>query len=115
MQLNDLNTVIMDNLEPKREDGIPLSQLSKHPGRPKGSSNLHAKHASSIAVRLKAAGVDWVADFAAAIKANRRERIAMWLKLLPYLVTTTRKVKVRRWRGKASKAALVALDALEGK
>lgn len=95
--------------------GIERSKLHESPGRPKGVRNLHAKHPSSLAKRFKAAGLDWAADFAQAIKANRRDRIAMWLRLLPYMVTTTNKLKVRKWKGKASKAALVALDALEGR
>jgi hypothetical protein len=95
--------------------GIPLTKLNRSPGHAKGARNLHAKHPSSIAKRLKAAGVDWCQDLAKAIRDNNKERIAMWLKLLPYLITTTNKTSVRKWRGKASKAALVALDALEGK
>ena len=61
------------------------------------------------------AGLDWQTDFALAIKGNKRERIKMWLRLLPYLVTTHNVVKVKKWKGRASKAALIALDALEGK
>lgn len=114
-QTNDLNTSAIVNNEPRSKGGIPLSKLSPHPGRPLGSSNLAARHASSIAVRLKAAGVDWVVDLADAIKRNKRERIAMWLRLLPYLITTTNKVKVKKWKGKASKAAVIALEALEGR
>lgn len=95
--------------------GIDRRKLTESTGRPKGSRNLHAKHPSSLAKRFKTAGLDWATDFAEAIKANNRERIGMWLKLLPYMVTTTNKLKVRKWKGKASKAAIVALDALEGK
>jgi hypothetical protein len=104
-----------DAVEPVNKAGIPLRLLNKSPGHAKGARNLHAKHPSSLARRLKAAGVDWIVDLAAAIKANDRERIAVWLRLLPYLVTTSNKLSVRRWRGKASRAALVALDALEGR
>jgi hypothetical protein len=108
--------------------GIELAKLNQSPGRPKGARNLHAKHPSSLARRFKAAGLDWASAFAEAIKAAKnpdissaarrqaREDVRMWLKLLPYMVTQTNKtVKVRRWKGRASKAALVALDALEGR
>jgi hypothetical protein len=116
MEINELNESFVVTNGPKCEDGTPIHLRSKHTGRPKGTSNLRAKHPSSIAKRLKAAGVDWVVDFAEAIKANRRERIKLWLRLLPYLVTNTSgKLKVKRWKGRASKAALIALDALEGK
>lgn len=95
--------------------GIEKAKLHQSPGRPKGARNLNAKHPSSIARAFKKAGLDWQADFALAIKGNKRERIKLWLKLLPYLVTTTNKIRVKKWKGKASKAALAALDALEGK
>lgn len=114
--------------------GIDRRKLRLSTGRPKGVRNLNAKHPSSIAKAFRRAGLDWQADFAGAIKmageygltpetkkiaeANRawaRERIAMWLKLLPYLVTTTNRLKVRKWKGKASKAAVIALNALENK
>jgi hypothetical protein len=96
-------------------------------GRPKGSSNLHAKHPSSLARRFKKAGLDWAEAFAWAIKMasnynaspalrkQSREDVRMWLRLLPYMVTTTNKIKVKKWKGTASKAAIVALDALEGR
>jgi len=95
--------------------GVPMDKLHQSPGRPKGARNLHAKHPSSMGKAFKRAGLDWQADFAQAIKANKRDRIKLWLRLLPYLVTTTNRVRVRKWKGKASKAALIALDALEGK
>lgn len=95
--------------------GIERAKLNQSPGRPKGARNLHAKHPSSIARAFAKAGLNWQADFADAIKRNRRDRIKLWLRLLPYLVTTTNKtIKVKKWKGKASKAALIALDALEG-
>jgi hypothetical protein len=100
---------------PTNGAGIPRERLHASTGRPKGARNLHAKHPSSLAKRLKVAGVDWIEHLAHAIKTNDRERIQMWLKLLPYLVTTTNKLRVRKWRGKASKAAMVALEALEGR
>lgn len=105
----------INELEAVNGAGIPLAKLHASTGRPRGARNLHAKHPSSLAKRLKAGGVDWVANLAAAIKANDRERIQVWLKLLPYLVTTTNKLKVKKWKGKASKAALIALDTLEGR
>jgi hypothetical protein len=96
--------------------GIELSKLHQSTGRPKGARNLRAKHPSSIAKAFKRAGLDWQQDFALAIKANNGRRIKLWLKLLPYLITqTNHSTKVRKWRGKASKAAIIALDALEGR
>jgi hypothetical protein len=95
--------------------GIPLDRLRRSTGRPKGARNLNAKHPSSIARSFKKAGLDWAQDFALAIKANNRLRIKLWLRLLPYLITTTNKQRVKRWKGKASKAALIALQTLEGK
>lgn len=100
---------------PKNGAGIETRKLHQSPGRPKGARNLHAKHPSSIARAFKKAGLDWQLDFALAIKNNKRDRIALWLRLLPYLVTTTNKIAVKKWKGKASKAALIALEALEGK
>lgn len=107
--------------------GIPRDRLNKSTGRPKGARNLHAKHPSSLARRFKKAGLDWADAFAKAIKAagdytsaptirrQAREDVRMWLRLLPYMITTTNKIKVKRWKGKASKAALIALEALEDK
>lgn len=115
METNDLNTSIVVGDGPKSVDGIPIHKLSSHTGRPRGTPNTHAKHPSSIAKAFKRAGLDWQTDFALSIKNNKRERIKLWLRLLPYLVTTHNTVKVRKWKGKASKAALIALDALEGK
>lgn len=79
------------------------------------TSNLHSKHPSSIAQRLKTAGVDWIVDLAAAIKANDKDRIALWMRMLPYLVVTQGHRKIKRMKGKASKAALAALEDLEGR
>jgi hypothetical protein len=84
-------------------------------GRPVGSSNLHSKYPSSIAQRLKRAGVDWVVDLAAAIQANNETRINMWIKLLPFLIVTTGHRRVKRMKGRASKAALSTLAELEGR
>ena len=84
------------------------------PGHPVGTTNLHSKYPSSIAMRLKRAGVDWVVDLAAAIKSNDLTRINMWMRLLPYLVVTQGHRRSKRIKGKASKAALAALAELEG-
>lgn len=94
-----------------------ITPIVAHPmaqgGRPLGSTNLHSKHPSSIATRLKAAGVDWVVDLAAAIKSNNETRINMWIKMLPYLIVTGGHRQVKRGKGCASKAALSALAELE--
>jgi len=111
---------ITGTVDPNRPNvngaGIELSKLHQSTGRPKGARNLHAKHPSSMAKAFKKAGLNWQEDFALAIKANNGRRIKLWLKLLPYLITqTNHSTKVRKWKGKASKAAIVALDALEGR
>ena len=82
-------------------------------GHPVGVSNIHSKYPSSIAMRLKASGVDWVASFGVAIKKNDRVLLSLWLRLLPYLIVTQGHRRVKRMKGRASKAALSALDALE--
>jgi hypothetical protein len=84
-------------------------------GRKLGTTNLHSKQHSSISQRLKQNGVDWVADLALAIKANNYRRIAIWMKLLPYLIVTQgqRRSPVLKRKGKPDKAALAALEALE--
>jgi hypothetical protein len=115
------------NVLPVNGAGVPIDKLHASTGRPKGARNLRAKHPSSLAKRLKLHGVDWVEclalsikaagnmDYKPALRAQARDDVRMWLRALPYLVTTTNTVKVRKWKGKASKAALVALDALEGR
>jgi hypothetical protein len=96
--------------------GIPMKKLS-NPGTGAAmhadKHKLNAKRPSAIAKKFKAAGLDWQTDFALAIKANNRERVALWLRLLPYLVTHGGNLKVKKWKGKASRAAMVALEALE--
>lgn len=84
-------------------------------GRVVGSTNLHAKHESSIARRLKLAGLDWVVDLANAIKTDNLIRVNMWMRLLPYLIVTQGHRRPKRWKGKASKAAVKALEELEGR
>ena len=108
-----INDVCTGEGMPKLPNTVSLTHVNKG-GRPSGSSNLHSKQPSALATRLKTAGVDWVADFAAAIKLNKRERIAMWMKLLPYLIVTQGHRRVKRSKGRASKAALAALAELEG-
>lgn len=83
-------------------------------GRPRGFDGTRSKMPSAMAQAFKRAGLDWQVDFALAIKANKRDRIKLWLKLLPYLITTSVK-RGKRWKGKPSKAALIALETLEGK
>jgi hypothetical protein len=101
---------------PTNGAGIETSKLRQSTGRPKGARNLHAKHPSAISKAFARAGLDWKQDFARAIKGNDRERIQLWLRLLPYLITqTNHSTRVKRWKGKASKAAMVALEALEGR
>lgn len=98
---------------PRNGAGIEHSKLHDSPGRPKGARNLHAKHPSSISKAFAKAGLDWKEDFALAIKANNRARIKLWLRLLPYMITTNYRTKVKKWKGRASKAAMIALEAME--
>ncbi len=93
----------------------PGKQFARSKGRPINSVNLYSKQPSSIATRLKAAGVDWVMDLAQAIKANNETRINMWLRLLPYLIVTQGHRRIKRNKGRASRAALEALNELEGR
>lgn len=83
------------------------------PGRPKGFDGTRSRMPSALAQKFRACGLDWQADFAEAIKNNKRERIKLWLKLLPYMITTSKKTKVSKWKGRASNAAIVALEAME--
>jgi hypothetical protein len=80
-----------------------------------GSSNLHSKYPSSIAKHLKAAGVDWIESFAIAIKRNDKALLTLWLRLLPYLIVTGGHRRPKRFKGRASKAAIAALNDLEGR
>lgn len=84
-------------------------------GRPKGFSGTRSKMPSALAIAFKKAGLDWRQDFALAIKTNNRNRIKLWLKLLPYMITTSAKSRVKKWKGKPSRAAMIALETLEGK
>ena len=80
---------------------------------PRTFLNQNGRNPSVIAKRFKLFGLDWMQDFAEAIKANKKERIKLWLKLLPYMITTHKKTKVKKWKQGASKAALIALEAME--
>jgi hypothetical protein len=93
--------------------GTPVPTTGR--GRPINSINLYSKQPSSIATRMKKAGVDWVVDLATAIKSNDLTRINMWMRLLPYLVVTQGHRRPKRWKGKVSKAAINALNELEGR
>ena len=104
-----ITTIVQTN-----EYNADLGEKRKR-GRPVGTTNLHSKHPSGIAVRLKKAGIDWVVDLAAALKANDVTRINTWMRLLPYLVVTQGHRRPKRLKGKASKAALEALADLEGR
>lgn len=84
-------------------------------GRPRGFDGRRAKMPSAMAQAFKRAGLDWQVDFANAIKANNRNRIKLWLRLLPYLITTSAKSRVKKWKGRPSRAAMIALETLEGK
>lgn len=95
----------MENIDIKSKNGVRLN-----------TNNLHSKHPSGIAVRLKTAGVDWIASFGVAIKTNDKELLSIWVRLLPYLIVSPsgyRSVKHRK--GRASRAALDALADLEGR
>lgn len=104
----DLYDGVLKRLEP------PVEPKNKG-GRPKGFSGRSSKMPSALAQAFKKAGLDWKEDFALAIKANKRDRIKLWLKLLPYMITTSSRAKVKRWKGKPSRAAMIALEALESK
>src|ERR1035438_2861929 len=84
-------------------------------GRPKNTSNLHSKQPSGIARRLKDAGIDWIPSFGAAIKRNDKALLALWLRILPYLIVTAGHRRVKRLKGRASVAALKTLTDLENR
>lgn len=94
------------------QSNASLSVTGKR-GRVIGSSNLDSNQHTSISIAFKRAGLDWRENLAAAILANDQRRIALWMKMLPYLVSKNRKSKVKKC--KASKAALSALEELEGR
>ncbi len=93
----------------------PSASLSvaRKRGRQIGSSQLDSKQHTSISIAFKRAGLDWRENFAKAILANDNRRIALWTRLLPYLVSKNHK-NVKKGK-RASKAALAALEDLEGR
>ena len=103
----------MDNVP--TQSNIPAPRISAINGVRLNTSNLHSKHPSGIAIKMKALGVDWVASFAIAIKRNDKQLLSLWLRLLPYLIVTQGHRRVKRMKGKASKAALQALTDLEAR
>lgn len=124
----------MSDFEQRENEAISEAQAAMQStpkdkgGRPKGFDGRRSKMPSAMAQAFKRAGLDWYADFAVAIKrasnydlskAERneaRDRIALWLRLLPYLITSsTRSGARKKFKGKPSKAALLALQALEGR
>ncbi len=88
--------------------------VARKRGRMVGSSQLDSKQHTSISIAFKRAGLDWRENLAKAILADDKRRIALWMRLLPYLVSKNHK-NLRRQKGRASKAALAALDELEGR
>ena len=99
-------------------ENIPIQSDNVSP-RPTGvrlnSVNIHSKQPSGISKRLKAAGINWIESFGAAIKANDKQLLTIWLRLLPYLIVTQNHKRVKKFKGHASKAAVKALDELEGR
>lgn len=99
-----------------QDNGRPTLVTPKDKGgRPRGFDGRRSKMPSAMAQAFKRAGLDWQVDFALAIKANNRARIKLWLKLLPYLITTSSRARGKKWKGKPSKAAMIALQTLEGR
>lgn len=96
-------------------------------GRPKGYDGRKSKMPSAMAQAFKRMGLNWYEDFAVSIKrasdynltkverAEAKDRIALWLRLLPYLITSSARSKGKKYKGGPSKAALIALEALEGR
>jgi len=95
--------------------GIELPKLKLARGRKKGSKFPNVRHPSSLAKAFKRIGLNWQEDFGQAIKKNDRRRIALWLKLLPFMQTKTGALSTKKFKGRASKAAVEALDILEGR
>lgn len=100
---------------PTNPPALAFDRVPHKGGRPKNSSNLHSKYPSSIAMRLKRLGVDWVESFAIAVKRNDKQLLTLWIRLLPYLIVTQGHARMKRKKGRASKAALQALNELEGR
>ncbi len=114
------NEVLRGPMPP--EERKPVSRLG---GRPKGFDGTRSRMPSALAQSFKKNGLDWKIDFASAIKAasdfslpkasrnEAKERIKLWLRLLPYMITSSRRTKVKHWKGRPSKAAQIALEAME--
>ena len=100
-------------IDPPQSPIVPTDPPKNKGGRPKNTVNIRSKFPSGIAKRLKAAGIDWIPSFGAAIKRNDKALLTLWLRLLPYLIVTQGHRRVKRLKGKASVSALKALDALE--
>ena len=96
-------------------DIVPIQPITSKVGVRYNTANIHSKQPSGIARRLKAAGVDWIESFAVAIKRNDKALLTLWLRLLPYLVVTGGHRRPKRFKGRASKAAIAALNDLEGR
>lgn len=109
----DVADGMLDVAPAKRGPGRPKG--TNPGGRPKGFDGTRSKANSHVAQAFKKVGLDWREDLAKAIMKNDRYRIKLWLKLLPYLIVSSRRSKVKRWKGKPSKAALIALETLEGR
>jgi hypothetical protein len=102
------------NIDLNKQILTDISPSERKPGVRVNTANLHSKQPSGIAVRLRQAGIDWIVSFGAAIKANDKELLSLWLRLLPYLIVTKGHQRVKKFKGHASKAALAALNELEG-
>jgi hypothetical protein len=85
------------------------------PGVRYNTANIHSKQPSGIANRLRAHGIDWIASFGMAIQKNDKVLLSLWLRLLPYLIVTQGHRRVKKFKGHASKAAIAALEDLEGR
>jgi hypothetical protein len=79
-----------------------------------GSSGINSNQHTSIAIAFRKAGLDWRENLAKAILADDQRRIALWVRLLPYLVSKNKK-NLKRGKGRASRAALDALSELENR
>jgi hypothetical protein len=114
-QTNDSNVPVGANGAPGPGEIIPVILHRGPGGRPRGSYTPGTKHASSIAKRLKADGVDWVVELAACVKRQDYRAVELWVRLAPYLVTAGNGGRVKRRKGKPGRSALAALDELEGR
>ncbi len=126
-----MNDPFLANIQPASplSATVPAEPPKNKGGRPKGFNGKTSKQPSAIARAFSKAGLDWKTDFAIAIKAAAdytrtpairkaaKERVQLWLRLLPYLITTSSKASIARhgrYKNKPSKAAMAALHTLEG-